>query len=238
MEADRFCDAFSYGRYKVDRVLDDELATLKPGSRVLDVGCGTGVYLRRFASKGFTPFGLEPAPAMLAAARRDNPGVDIREGIATALPFEDASVDAVTAIEVHRYLHLEDIRASLREMVRVLRPGGFLFTTLVNTFSLDGFYLRQRSRQWQKGVEFDRRNPHCEFFTPSQAEAELVRAGATDARTIGRMFAPMRLFYRWAPNLGKDVARTIEASDDGLHRRVKVFKPFAGHLIAIGRRPA
>src|SRR5687768_10964200 len=100
MARDRFANAFTYGRHKVDVLLDREMARLPKGSHVLDIGCGTGTYLRRFAAIGLTPSGVEPAPAMIAAARRDNPGMQIEEGVATSLPFRDNSFDAVVSIEV------------------------------------------------------------------------------------------------------------------------------------------
>lgn len=237
MERDRFSNAFTYGRHKVDVVLDDELRKLAPGARVLDVGCGTGVYLKRFAAMGLEPVGVEPAPGMLETARRDNPGLEIKLGVATELPFADASFDAVTAIEVLRYLHVEDVRRSFSEMLRVLKPGGFVFVTLVNRLALDGFYVLQRLRQRYKGVEFDRKNPHCEFTTPREAEDELRRAGAVDVRTEGRLFAPMRIAYKAAPSLAPRLAATIEGFDDALHERIGFAKSFAGHLIAIGKKP-
>lgn len=237
MERSRFANAFTYGRYKVDVVLDRELAKLAKGSRVLDVGCGTGVYLRRFAAAQLEPVGVEPARAMLEVARRENPSMRIEQGVATELPFEDASMDAITSIEVLRYLHREDIHRALREMHRVLRPGGFLFVTLVNRLSLDGFYVHQRLRQRRKGVDFDRKNPHCEFHTPREAEDELRRAGFVDARTEGRLLAPMRLAYKAHSGLASRLAQQIERFDDALHERFSWTKPFAGHLIAMGHRP-
>jgi len=237
MDRDRFSNAFTYGRHKIDVVLDRELSRLPAGSRVLDVGCGTGVYLRRFAKLGFIPAGLEPAAGMLEVCRRNNPSVDIVQGVATALPFPDASFDAVTAIEVHRYLHLDDIRKSLKEALRVLRPGGIVVTTLVNRYALDGFYVMQHLRARKKGIDFDRKNPHCEFFTPHEAEDELRRAGATAVRTEARLFAPVRLAYKVDEPLAARIAARIEKLDDRVHEVLSWTKPFAGHLIAIGERP-
>jgi ubiquinone/menaquinone biosynthesis C-methylase UbiE len=237
MDRDRFANAFAYGRHKVDVILDRELRRLAPGSAVLDVGCGTGAYLKRFASLGLTPTGLEPAKGMLDIARRDNPGVRIEQGVATKLPFDDASFDVVTAIEVHRYLHLEDIRLSIAEMRRVLKPGGLAFTTLVNRYALDGFYLLQRLRARRKGIEFDTKNPHCEFFTPAEAEALLRDAGLTDVHSEARLLAPMRIVYKASEALGAKIASKIERFDDASHERLSWAKPFAGHLIVMGRRP-
>ncbi len=237
MERDRFSTAFTYGRYKVDVVLDRELDRLPRGAKVLDIGCGTGPYLRRFAAKGLVPFGVEPAEGMLAVARRDNPGTRVEQGVATSLPFEDESFDGVTCIEVLRYLHDDDVQRSISEILRVLKPGGFFFVTLVNRLALDGFYVLQRLRQRKKGVEFDRRNPHCEFTTPRETEEALVRSGAVNVRTIGRLFAPMRIAYKAHPGLASRIAARIESLEDHAHEALPWTKPFAGHLIAIGERP-
>lgn len=237
MERDRFANAFAYGRHKVDLVLDRELSALPRGATVLDAGCGTGVYLQRFARLGLVPVGLEPAEGMIAAARRDNPGVRIEHGVITDLPFADASFDAVTAIEVLRYLHRADIQTAYAELLRVLKPGGLLFVTLVNRFALDGFYLLQRLRQRSRGVDFDRKNPHCEFYTPAEAEAELRAAGAVEVRTVGRLLAPLRFAYKANERLGGRLAARLERLDDGLHERFPAVRGFAGHLIAIARKP-
>jgi SAM-dependent methyltransferase len=221
LEENRFKNAFTYGRYKMDVLLDRELDRLPKGARVLDVGCGTGAYLRRFQSKGLDPVGVEPAEGM----------------IATALPFPAASMDALVSIEVLRYLHREDVRVALAEFLRVLKPGGLMFITLVNRLALDGFYLHQRLRQRRRGVEYDRKNPHCEFFTPREAEEELRRLGGVDVRTEGRLLAPMRIAYKLNERLGGRLAERIEKLDDGLHERFAFTKPFAGHLVLLGRAP-
>jgi ubiquinone/menaquinone biosynthesis C-methylase UbiE len=98
--------------------------------RTLDVGCGTGEYIRRANELGFTASGLEPADAMRAAAFNKNPGATIVSGVATELPFPDESFDLVICIEVLRYLDRSDIRQALRQIHRVLRPGGTMFLTM------------------------------------------------------------------------------------------------------------
>ena len=237
MEQDRFTTAFAYGRYKVDELLDRELSRLPRGAHVLDVGCGTGIYLQRLKKHGLSPVGLEPAQGMLEVARRDNPDVAVEQGVATDLPFPDSSFDAVIAIEVLRYLHVDDVEKSISEMLRVLRPGGFFFVTLVNRFALDGFFILQRLRRIRLGVDFDRKHPHCEFTTPGETERALKRLGAVNVRTVGRLFAPMRIAYKAHPGLGSRIASAIETLDDRAHGSIAWTKPFAGHLIAIGERP-
>ena len=101
-----------------------ELAEVAPGARVLDVGCGTGAATVAAASRvapGGRVVGLDPNPEMLAVARR-KPGIDWVEGRAEALPFPDVSFDAV--VSQFAMMFFEDRVAALREMARVLAPGG------------------------------------------------------------------------------------------------------------------
>lgn len=236
MAKSRFTNAFTYGRAKVDALLENELKRLAPDATVVDVGCGTGVYLKRFRELGFTAVGIEPARAMLECARRDNPGVRIEEGIVTALPLADASVDFVSVIEVFRYLHLQDTRAGLAECFRVLKPGGILFFTMVNRWALDGFYVLQRARQVLLRQRFTRKHPHCEFVTPAEVRSDLETAGFTQVKTLGRLFAPMRMVYKVNLGLAAKVAKLVEPLDDLMHE-LPVATAFAGHLVAVAERP-
>ena len=102
-------------------------AQLQPGQRVLDVACGTGVLAReaavRVGAVGSVT-GLDPNPGMLTVARRLAPGVEWQEGAAEALPYPDRSFDAV--VSQFGLMYFTDRRQALREMLRVLRPGGHL----------------------------------------------------------------------------------------------------------------
>lgn len=93
-----------------------------PGPRLLDVGGGTGNYAQALREHGFQPTVLDLNEAMLAHARaKDLPAVT---GDATALPFADASWDAVMLVSMLH--HVPDWEAALRESARVLVPGGRL----------------------------------------------------------------------------------------------------------------
>jgi SAM-dependent methyltransferase len=102
---------------------------LAPGARVLDVGCGAGevcVELAAQVGAAGSVAGIDPSAAMIEAARQRTAGVvppiNLRVASIYAVPFADASFDAVRAERV--FQHLEDPDAGLREMVRVTRPGG------------------------------------------------------------------------------------------------------------------
>jgi demethylmenaquinone methyltransferase/2-methoxy-6-polyprenyl-1,4-benzoquinol methylase len=95
-----------------------------PGDRVLDVATGTGAVARELRRrKGCLVVGLDQSPEMLAEARRRaTAGVDLVEGEADRLPFGDAEFDALTFTYLLRYV--EDPPATLRELARVVKPGG------------------------------------------------------------------------------------------------------------------
>lgn len=95
-----------------------------PRDAVLDVATGTGAVARELvAQKGCTVVGLDQSPEMLAEARRRAPkGVTFVEGRAEKLPFPDGAFDALTFTYLLRYV--DDPAATLRELARVVRPGG------------------------------------------------------------------------------------------------------------------
>jgi SAM-dependent methyltransferase len=104
-----------------------DAARVASGDRVLDVGCGTGVLARAAADRVAVESqvtGLDRNAGMLAVARRLRPQIDWREGDATTLPFADASYDVV--LSQFALMYFPDRTSALKEMVRVLRPGGRL----------------------------------------------------------------------------------------------------------------
>jgi demethylmenaquinone methyltransferase / 2-methoxy-6-polyprenyl-1,4-benzoquinol methylase len=110
-------------RYLVSRV------EARPGDRVLDVATGTGAVAIEVARRwGCDVIGVDQSPEMLDVGRRRvaeaglSDRIDLVEGRAEALPFDDASFDAVTFTYLLRYVG--DPAATLRELARVVRPGG------------------------------------------------------------------------------------------------------------------
>lgn len=102
-------------------------AGIEPGHKVLDVACGTGVLAREAASRvgpGGQVTGLDRNEGMLAVARRKRPDVAWRQGVAEALPYDAGRFDAV--VSQFGLMFFDDRPTALREMLRVLRPGGRL----------------------------------------------------------------------------------------------------------------
>jgi SAM-dependent methyltransferase len=101
-----------------------DLAGIRHGQRVLDVGCGPGALTAELAGRigAGAVSAVEPSASFAAAARERLPGVDIRLSAAEQLPFPDGSFDAAMAQLVVHFM--ADPVAGLREMGRVTRPGG------------------------------------------------------------------------------------------------------------------
>lgn len=104
-----------------------DAAAVAPGQRVLDVGCGTGALTlaaAAMAGPDGAVTGLDANPEMLAVARRKHTRVDWQHGRAEALPFADASFDAVAS--QFAMMFFDDRSRALAQMQRVLRPAGRL----------------------------------------------------------------------------------------------------------------
>ena len=104
-----------------------------PGSRVLDVGCGSGDQLRMLRQAGLDAIGVEPRRELVDALVAD--GYDVRAGVAEQLPFSAGSCDGVICKVVVPYT---DERKAIGEWARVLRPGGRARATYHGA----GYYMR------------------------------------------------------------------------------------------------
>jgi SAM-dependent methyltransferase len=96
-----------------------------PRGRVLDVGCGTGTLAGRLAAAGFGVTGIDPSQGMLDVMADTVPLVGRVRGEGSDLPFADETFDvAITVAALHHVADPADVRTTLMEMVRVLRPSG------------------------------------------------------------------------------------------------------------------
>jgi SAM-dependent methyltransferase len=101
-----------------------DLARVRAGLRVLDVGCGPGALTTELVARlgADAVVAIDPSEPFVAAARDRHPGVDVRLASADAIPFEDDTFDAALAQLVVHFM--PDPVAGLRGMARVTRPGG------------------------------------------------------------------------------------------------------------------
>jgi len=92
------------------------------GARAVDLGCGTGIFSRLLAARGYRVVGIDPNQAMLAQARAAGGGVDYRVGEATSTGLDAGSCELVTAAQAFHWFALEP---TLAELARILVPGGW-----------------------------------------------------------------------------------------------------------------
>jgi ubiquinone/menaquinone biosynthesis C-methylase UbiE len=121
----------TFGR---ERSFREQLLTpahLQPGESVLDVGCGTGtlaIAAKRRVGPAGTVYGIDASPEMIARASKKTKkaGVEVilQTGLAESLPFPDARFDVVLSTVMLHHLPRKARQQGLREMRRVLKPGG------------------------------------------------------------------------------------------------------------------
>jgi len=124
---DPYQNCFKYSRYLLDKWLDKFIPPNGDGIKMLDLGCGSGYHLAKYRERGFELVGVDGSEEMLKEARKINPDIEFYQGDVTSIPLPDASFDYVLCIEVLRYL--PDINPCLREIARVLKPGGTALVT-------------------------------------------------------------------------------------------------------------
>lgn len=107
------------------------------GLRVLDVGCGGGFSCEFLAKRGAIVSGIDQSPNCINNAQRhavlSQLDIDYQQGHAESLPYSDESFDSVVCVDVLE--HVDDLRKTVLEIERVLKPGGiFCFDTINRTF--------------------------------------------------------------------------------------------------------
>lgn len=134
------------------------LAAATPGSSLLDVGCGTGRWLRRGGDLGFLTFGVDATIGMLHIARSKGTKAPLATGLAQNLPFADAVFDCLSDITVVQHIPYELQSMAIKEMVRVLKPGGRMILMevicrRVPQTDQDSHVFPRKSQDWIDSVE-------------------------------------------------------------------------------------
>jgi ubiquinone/menaquinone biosynthesis C-methylase UbiE len=221
-ELGAYLDAMAASPF-IQRVAEQSLAALRlaPGQRVLEIGCGTGVFLPVLAAAvlpGGRVDAIDHSPAFLAEARErmDAAGlagaVTVKEGDARHLPFPDATFDAAHCERV--LMHLDDPTAALREMRRVTKPGGVVVAAETHAMGTQIDHpdheamallvyeeMRRRIRQPRMGLElyrcmFDAGLERCEIVPVvdcAMTYTEIRRAGFEPRETAAALVAEGRL---------------------------------------------
>jgi SAM-dependent methyltransferase len=215
----------SYGYHAlIDRL---ELETILPfarQSRVLEVGCGTGLILEQLAQVAASAWGLDVSPGM--AMRAKERGLNVVLGSATRIPFADGTFDAACSFKV--FAHVPDVNLALSEILRVVRPGGVVAVDFYNRWS-----LRYLGRVLGGPRRISARRTEADVFTRWDSPQEIRRMVPEDARLIDlrgiRIITPAAFVHR-IPIVRSVFARAErEVARTGLGR-------WGGFLVAILRK--
>lgn len=150
-----------------------DLLGLQPTERVIEIGFGPGIAVEQAAGRAAFVAGVDFSRAMLASAQRRNAEavragrVDLRHGDASALPFPEASFDA--AYSIHSIYFWPQPLAALREIRRVLRPGGRLALTVLP------------KALWNPDNPELAGTPECKPYSGDELRGLLAQAGFRDA---------------------------------------------------------
>ena len=161
------------------------------GTDVCEVGCGTGLLLKELGPDIRTAIGVDISRKMLGKARERQ--LNVVQGTATCLPFSDEMFDLVYSFKV--LPHIQDIELALREVSRVLRPGGSAFLEFYNAHS-----IRHVIKKLKPAHAVSEHTNDTEVFTrydsPTQAASYLPESLEL-VRTHGiRVLTPSAVFHR------------------------------------------
>ncbi|MCB9591506.1 MAG: methyltransferase domain-containing protein [Sandaracinaceae bacterium] len=190
----------------IDDLSIEILAPLVQDRRVLEIGCGTGLLLSRIAELADEAVGVDLSPGMLEQARAR--GLEVVEGSATALPFEDASFDLAFSFKV--LAHVEPIEAALREAARVVRPGGHVVVDVYNRWSLR-YLARQISGARSIGKAHREDDIVTRWDSPREAIARLPPTLELESAAGVRVVTPAAGLHR-VPVLRSVLGRAERAS--------------------------
>jgi len=164
--AEKFKDEMDdkpFDRDCLDR-LAREVGSLGP---ICDMGCGPGQIARYLHRRGAKTLGIDLSPNMVAEAQRLNPEIPFHQGNMLSLPDREDSFGGIAAFYCIIHIPREQIIDALRELKRVLKPGGVLLIT----FHI-GSEIKHLDEWWEKPVNLD-----FAYYQPAEMEVWLKEAG-------------------------------------------------------------
>jgi len=158
-----------------DTVMADllSLLSLKPGSRVLDAGCGTGAHTERFVAHGFTCTGVDISDHAISLASAGVPDATFLSAPLEDLPFPPESFDCVHSRGV--LMHIPNWRTAVGELCRVLKKNGKIVILDGNKNALETWLIRAARLVRRSNSKLVKTDAGLEFWSHQQDKPFLVR---------------------------------------------------------------
>jgi len=146
----------------------DRLDMLKPGERILELGCGIGSVVAELSRRGLDVTGTDISREAVAYGLKKYGNIRLEVQAAEALPYQDGSFDVVLSFDLLEHIARVDLH--LDEVARVLRPGGYYLFQTPNKYSNALFEtLAHKSLKWRRA--------HPSLHSPGQLKRRLARHG-------------------------------------------------------------
>ncbi len=218
------------------RVLVEECMFDPYRRKVLDVGCGGGLLAEEFARLSCCVTGIDPSEASLITARehavQSGLSIDYISGVGENLPFADGTFDIVVCCDVLE--HVNDVKVVIREIARVLRPGGIFFYDTINRTFLSWLahiklaqdcpftrFMPPHLHDWQK------------FIQPRELLSFMKRAGLNnqDVKGISPAISPVAVIGLFIQQKRGDITLAKMGEIIGLHESDDLSTSYMGYAL-------
>jgi ubiquinone/menaquinone biosynthesis C-methylase UbiE len=233
------CDQYSYLVRK--QYVLEMLDRIRGKGRILDIGCGPAVYTRDLVERGWNVNGVDLSSGMLKTAAHSASNLKSRVKFAAAqateLPFVDGVFDAVLCVGVVSYV--DSVPALLRDIRRVLKPGGQSVMQISNSLSISEVDLRVRTYLGKLMPRPGELDPHDRFrsqvklhpYRPSVFDKWIAESGLQKCEFRYFDFRPPLVIDRLLPALSLSAGRRLEA----LSRSSLAARLGSGYLVRIAK---
>jgi len=186
---------------------------------ILEVGSGGGLICEQLAQRKAIMVGIDPSDGALATAREHaqqnglGPSIHYQQGYAEALPFADGSFSVIVCLDVLE--HVRDLPATIREIARVLAPGGVFVFDTINRTLLARAILIWYGEHFPSGGLKPGIHRYADFIKPAELRAELTRSALSVREMTG--FIPRGIVhghFKMGPGGPKRVAYVGYATKD------------------------
>ena len=171
------------------------ISAIKPGGKVLEVGCGKGMLLNLLKKKGYDTYGIEPSPVAYKYAK-ESLKLNVDNQFLHNSRFRNEKFDVVILIDVVE--HILNMRPFLDDLKSVLKEGGLIF---IGTGNIDSFNARFAGNNWFYYYTWE----HVSFFTDTTMRTLLQQNGFKDikVRKISLQHKPLLNFSQFIKNIFK-----------------------------------